>query len=169
MPDLILKAFKKVPGIDGLPMAQEKQITKEWKEDLSKAIVPLQPVLGCLLFKAWATQMEKFAARPIQIPTIVSQRPGAKTPLVDTLVRRSTRLNPDAVGGVKVVQIKEPASKRRKKVGQLVDLNQPPTTASEAANPIPLGVIQEWGRSCGVSPMELSEDALMTGQDDEEV
>jgi hypothetical protein len=84
--------------------------------------------------------------------------------LVDTLVRRSTRLNPDAVGGVKVVQIKEPASKRRKKVGQLVDLNQPPTTASEAANPIPLGVIQEWGRSCGVSPMELSEDALMTGQ-----
>jgi hypothetical protein len=52
VPDLILKTFKKVPRIDGLPMAQEKQITKEWKEDRSKAIVPLQPVLGCLLFKA---------------------------------------------------------------------------------------------------------------------
>lgn len=94
---------------------------------------------------------------------MVSRRPGSKTPLVDTLVRRSSRLNPDAVDGVQIVKIREPASKRRKKVVSAVDLDKPPKNAEEVADPVPLGVLHEWAAKCGVSPTELSKDALMQG------
>jgi hypothetical protein len=40
------------------------------------------------------------AAGPISLPAAVSSRPGSKTPLVDKLVRRSSRLNPDVIDGV---------------------------------------------------------------------
>lgn len=54
-------------------------------------------------------------AGPLSILAMVSRRPGSKTPPVDTLVRRSTCLNPDAIDGVQVVKIRELASKRRKR------------------------------------------------------
>jgi hypothetical protein len=71
---------------------------------------------------------------------------------VDTLVRRSSRLNPDVVGGVQVVKIKEPTPKRRKKVVTVIDLENPPKTMAEADGQIPLDVLHEWATSCGVSP-----------------
>jgi len=72
-------------------------------------------------------------------------------------------LNPEAVDGYKVVRIKEPASKRRKKM--VIDLDDPPKDAREAANPIPLDSLPEWGVICGE---ELSEDALMQGHGDDQ-
>lgn len=77
-------------------------------------------------------------------------------------------MNPEAVDGYKVVKIREPASKRRKKTGQKLEMGQPPTTAAEAANPIPLNTIQEWALACGVSPSEVTEDALLEGHDADE-
>lgn len=62
-----------------------------------------------------------------------------------------------------MVQIREPTSKRRKKALQVISLDCPPKNAEEAADPIPLGILHEWAAKCGVSPSELSEDALMQG------
>ena len=129
--------------------------------------------MGCILIRLWVSLFGEVASAhvqaavgPISIPTVVSRRPGSKTPLVDTMVRRSSRLNPEAVDGYNVVRIKEPASKRRKKT--VIDLDDPPKDASEAANPIPLDNLQEWGVIRGVSPEELSEDALMQGHGDDQ-
>ena len=103
----------------------------------------------------------------LSFPSATSTRPGSKTPLVNTLVRRSTRLNPCAMGGVQVIKMKEPASKRRKKY--MINLDAPPANADEAADPTPLNILQGWATSCGVSPMELSEDALLEGHADDMV
>jgi hypothetical protein len=106
--------------------------------------------MGCILIRLWvslfgevASAQVQVAVGPISIPTVVSRRLGSKTPLVDTMVRRSSHLNPEAVDGYKVVRIKDPVSKRRKKT--VIDLDDPPKDASEAANPIPLDNLQEWG------------------------
>lgn len=103
------------------------------------------------------------------LPTIVSTRPGAKTPLVDTMVRRSPRLNPNATDRVKLIKAKEPVSKRRKMMVATFDLSRPPKTADEARNPIPTSTIQDWALACGVAPGELSEEALMEGHIEEQV
>jgi hypothetical protein len=39
----------------------------------------------------------------------------------------------------------------------------------EAANPIPLDNLREWGVKCGVAPEELSEEALMQGHAEDQV
>jgi hypothetical protein len=113
-------------------------VLKVWKEDIQKAIVPIHPVMDAILIKLWAAlfgdklvpvQVQAPATSglgPVSIPTVVSRRPGSKTPLVDTLVRRSSRLNPEVVDGVQVVKIKEPTPKRRKKVVTVIDLENPP-------------------------------------------
>jgi hypothetical protein len=94
---------------------------------------------------------------------MVSKKPGSKTPLIGTMVRRSPRINPSTVDGYQVVKMKEPASKRRKKTGLQFDLDNLPTEASEVIDPIPLEKIQEWARACGVAPEVLTDDALLKG------
>lgn len=171
VPDFIIRACQMLPVDSVLPLMNGLPNLRvaDWKEDIQKAIVPVQPVMGCILLKLLAAHVEKPMVRElISIPTVVTKRPGAKTPLLDTWVRRSTRLNPEAVEGYKVVKAKEPVSKRRKRAVQKLDLGQPPMNAADAANPIPLDSIQEWALACGVSPMELSEDALLQGHDEAE-
>lgn len=46
------------------------------------------------------------------------------------------------------------------------NLDNLPKTTEEAADPVPLDVIQEWATKCGVAPSELSEDALMQGHEE---
>jgi hypothetical protein len=168
VPSFIIKACQNLP-FHSLP------VLKVWKEDIQKAIVPIYPVMDAILIKLWAALFgDKLVSvqgqapatsglGPVSFPTVVSRRPGSKTPLVDTLVHRSSRLNPEAVGGVQVVKIKEPTPKRRKKIVTVIDLENPPKTMAEADGQIPLDVLHEWATSCGVSPSELSEDALMEG------
>lgn len=110
----------------------------------------------------------RVAAGPISLPAAVSHRSRSKTPLVDKLVHRSSRLNPDVIEGVQVVNVREPAFKRRKR-GLSVNLDNPSKNADEAVEPVPLDVLLEWATRCGVAPMELSEETLMQGhQDDQE-
>lgn len=87
---------------------------------------------------------------------------------MDTLVQRSSRLNLEVLGGVQVVRIKETASKRRKKVTPVIDLENPTKNVNEATGPIPLEVLHEWATKYGVSPSELSMDSLMQGHDEEQ-
>lgn len=78
---------------------------------------------------------------------------------MDTLVRRSPRINPAAVLGFQVVPIKakEPAAKRRKKVTEKLDLDKKlPSDVSEVINPTSLHNIKAWATACGVAPEELS-------------
>lgn len=169
IPSFIVKACQKL-AVDGiLPFTREKMV-REWKEDVKKAIRSVAPVMDCILIRLWVFLFaDKDAAQgrvpvgPISIPVIVSKKPGSKTLLVDTMVRRSSRLNPQAKDGFQIVKIKEPASKRRKTASLVIDLDQPPQNAEEAANPIPLDNLRKWGVKCGVPPEELSEDALMQG------
>ena len=100
---------------------------------------------------------------PLSIPVTVSKRPGSKTPLVDAMVRRRSRLNPLAKDGYQIVKIREPAPKKRRTAVK-IDLDTPPQDVFDAVNPIPLDTLQEWGVNCGVAPEELSEDALMQGR-----
>jgi len=100
---------------------------------------------------------------PLSIPVTVTKRPGYKTPLLDTTVRRRSRLNPLAKDGYQIVKIREPAPKKRRTAVK-IDLDTPPQDVADAVNPIPLDTLQEWGVNCGVAPEELSEDALMQGR-----
>jgi len=43
------------------------------------------------------------------------------------------------MGGVQVIKMKEPASKRRKKY--MINLDAPPANADEAADPTPLNIL----------------------------
>jgi len=106
---------------------------QEWKEDVKKAICSVAPVMDCILIRLWVflfadkdVAQGRVPVRPISIPVIVFKKPGSKTPLVDTMVRRSSRLNPQAKDGFQIVKIKEPASKRRKMAALVIDLDQPP-------------------------------------------
>lgn len=55
IPDFIIQACQRLPRIDVLPLLMPVKKVVEWKEDLSKAIVPLHPMVDCLIIKAWAT------------------------------------------------------------------------------------------------------------------
>jgi hypothetical protein len=130
--------------------------------------------MDCILLRLWVflfgeSAHARILGGPISIPTVVSRRQSSKTPLVDTMVRRSPRINPNTVDGYQMVKIREPASKHRKKVALQIDLVNPPTDASEMVNPIPLETIREWGVAYGVSLEELSDDALMQGHDDDQI
>lgn len=155
-------------------------MVEEWKEDIQKALVPVQLVMDCILLRLWASVFGNHtqysppdgpgspsgpvvAGGPVLIPRMVSKKLGSKTPLIDTMVRRSPRINPATVDGYQMVKIKELAHKRRKKIGLQIDLDNPPSDASELINPIPMEVIMDWGVSCGVAPEELTEDVLMQG------
>lgn len=178
-------------------MLQEEE-RMEWTEDLSKAIVVVRPVVEGILLTIWDNMQEEpsmsetvypFSSaldnsltrnsvpttptqnKLISMPTAVSKKPGSKTPLVDTLLRRSPRINPAAVEGFQVVPIKakEPAAKRRKKVTEKLDPDKKlPSDVSEVINPTSLHNIKAWATACGVAPEELSEEALMKGRDEDQ-
>jgi hypothetical protein len=97
------------------------------------------------------------------LPVAISKRPRAKMPLIGTMVRRSSCLNLEAKDGFQVVKIKEPTPKRRRRTTVRIDLDNPPQDVNEVINPIPFSTLQEWGVKSGVSPEELSKDALMQG------
>ena len=151
VPPFILKACQKLPTgckyTMPVQIMQAKTPAPEWKEDTSKAIAPVLTFLDPLLVRLWAALFGQVAPVPeaqvdnagLSFPSATSTRPGSKTPLVNTLVRRSTRLNPCAVGGVQVIKMKEPASKRRKKY--MINLDAPPANADEAADPTPLNIL----------------------------
>ena len=95
IPPFILKVCQKLPLDSVIPV---------WKEDIQKALVPARPVMDCILIELWEAlfgdkTQTGVVPRPISIPTLVSKRPGSRTPLVDTMVRRSPRINPSAVNG----------------------------------------------------------------------
>lgn len=166
IPEFVLKAYQKLPAGCGVSFAA----VEEWKEDVQKAIVPVQPVMDCILIRLWAFNFGGLAqaravAGPITIPKVVSKKAGSKTPLVDTMVRRSPRINPSAVDGFQIVKVKEPASKRRKKYGIQLNLKNP-TEASEVSKPTSLESIREWAAACGVAPKELTDEDLLKGHDD---
>lgn len=76
------------------------------------------------------------------------------TPLVESAVRRSTRLN-SATDGFHEVRIdKEPSKKRR---GSIIMIDEKTGTSG----PLPIDILQGWGINCGVPPEELSLEALM--------
>jgi hypothetical protein len=128
VPDFILKAFQRLPKVNVLPSEQINKEVKEWKEDLNKALVLVKLVMHCLIIKAWAARVEDTVipytpTGQLSLPRTITKKARARTPLVDTLVRRSPKINPAAVDGYQIVpvKIKEPASKRRKKVAMLLD------------------------------------------------
>jgi hypothetical protein len=81
----------------------------------------------------------------------------SSTPLVESSVRRSTRLNSVKEGfHFRTVRLDgEPSKKRKKPAVVLID------EATGQAGPIPLEILQSWGIDCGIAPAELSEDALL--------
>lgn len=105
--------------------------------------------------------------RPLSLPSTISSRLGSRTPLVDTMVRRSPRLNPEAVNGMKMIKVREPAAKRRKKLSTVLGL-EPPKNAEEAMGPIPIVALQDWALACGVPPSEVSEETLMEGHSEDQ-
>jgi hypothetical protein len=100
VPAFILKACQKFPVDCVMPVSQ----AIEWKEDIQKMLVLAQPVMDCILIRLWVflfgeTSQATIPGGPISIPMVVSKRPGSKTPLVDTMVRRSLHINPNTVDG----------------------------------------------------------------------
>ena len=81
----------------------------------------------------------------------VSSNPA--TPLVDSTMRRSTRLS-DKDGFHEVRLAGNPCKKRKTCPVRLVE----PTGQT---GPIPIDILQGWGINCGVAPGELSQEALM--------
>lgn len=53
VPSFILRAYQKLPA-SSLPLVTLKSPVAEWKEDIQRAILPVQPVMGSILIKLWA-------------------------------------------------------------------------------------------------------------------
>jgi hypothetical protein len=91
-----------------------------------------------------------FGCQQVHLPTLISN---PACPLTKTSVRRSTSLNKS--DGFCAVQLdREPAKKRKISIIHVDE-------HTGKAGPVPLSVLQEWGIDCGLSPSELSNDALM--------
>jgi hypothetical protein len=150
-----------------LPLAIQQEplslIMQPEQQPPALQLAPLLPAIQQdLLPPSMPAQM-----RPLSLPTLVTKKPAAKTPLVDTLVRRSPRINPAAVDGFQVVPVKAKASalKRARKLAVPLDLDKKlPSDVAEVINPTSLETIKEWALSCGVAPEELSEEALLQGR-----
>ena len=104
------------------------------------------------------TSVGQQAKRGRSRKTLSLPAPGnSSTPLVESSVRRSTRLN-NAKEGFHFCTVRldgEPSKKRKKPAVVLID------EATGQAGPIPLEILQSWGIDYGIAPAELSEDALM--------
>lgn len=77
------------------------------------------------------------------------------TPMVDSMVRRSTRKNSKKDGFQEVRLNGNPCKKRKTCLVLLID------DETGKAGPVPLHILQGWGIGCGIAPGELSVDALM--------
>jgi hypothetical protein len=77
------------------------------------------------------------------------------TPLVDSMVRRGTRMSSKKDGFQEVRLNGNPSKKRKTCPVLLID------EETGKAGPIPLQILQGWGVKCGIAPEELSDDALM--------
>jgi hypothetical protein len=90
-----------------------------------------------------------------------------RKPLVTQATRRSNRLQTPE--GFKHIQIDKTPTKKRKVVAPALSLDQPPKPSEEIPAPVPLETLQEWGLQCNVSPSEITPDALMTRNSDDNV
>jgi hypothetical protein len=95
--------------------------------------------------------MAKQKRKNMSLPSTVSNA-DTRTPLVEDSVRRSTRLNKD---GFCSVRLKGNPSKKRNNWTIQID------EATGEAGPIAIAVLQGWGIDCGVTPSELTDDALL--------
>lgn len=77
------------------------------------------------------------------------------TPLVDSMVRRGTRMSRKKDGFKEVRLSGNPSKKRKTCLVLLID------EATGKAGPIPLQILQGWGIKCGIAPEEFSNEALM--------
>jgi hypothetical protein len=95
--------------------------------------------------------MAKQKRKNMSLPSTISNA-DTRTPLVEDSVRRSTRLNKD---GFCSVRLKGNPSKKRN--NWIIQIDE----ATGEAGPIAITVLQGWGIDCGVTPSELTDDALL--------
>lgn len=75
--------------------------------------------------------------------------------MIDSMVRRSTRMS-SKKNGFQEVRLSGNPSKKRKSCPVLMIDEQ-----TGNANPLPLHVLQAWDIRCGIAPGELSNETLM--------
>jgi hypothetical protein len=100
--------------------------------------------------KATMTRQKR---KTLSLPEIVSNS-DARTPLVQSSVRRSSRLSVGDKGYCPVIIDKEPSKKCK---NWLLQINE----ETGQAGPVSIEVLQGWGINCGVDPMDLTDGALM--------
>jgi hypothetical protein len=96
----------------------------------------------------------------LSLPTVISAS-DPRIPLVDRVVRRSPRVNRnlEASEGAPHFRISYSPTKKRKTVKvEVLKIGK----SEYRSTPIPIASLQSWGIACGVAPMELTDDALMT-------
>lgn len=111
----------------------------------------IQPSPGIETGPKTATHRQK--RKNMSLPVTVSNS-DARTPLVQSSVRRSSRLSASNEGYCPVVTDKEPSKKCKNWLLQIDE-------ETGQTGPISIGVLQGWGINCGVDPMDLTNDALM--------
>lgn len=102
------------------------------------------------------SQMGSFLA----LPTVISAS-DPRIPLVDRVVRRSPRLNRslEASEGAPHFRISYKPHKKHKTVKvEVLKIGE----HEYRSTPIPIASLQSWGIACGLAPMELTDDALIT-------
>jgi hypothetical protein len=92
------------------------------------------------------------AKKRLALPTVVSTS-CSSTPLIQSSVRRSTRLGNKE--GYCSVKLAADPSKKRKTCAVMID-----ETTGETG-PVPIPILQGWGIDCGVDPSDLTEEALL--------
>lgn len=104
-----------------------------------------------------AVGQKRGRGRPRKTLSLPAASSSLATPLVESTVRRSSRVS-KAKGGfhTATVRLEEEPSKKRNKLGAvLID------EETGKAGPIPIEILQGWGIDCGIAPSELSQEALM--------
>jgi hypothetical protein len=103
--------------------------------------------------KALAHKRGKLPAKKrLALPIVVSAT-YSSTPLIQSSVRRSTRLGNKE--GYCSVKLAADPSKKRKTCAVMID-----ETTGETG-PVPISILQGWGIDCGVDPSDLTEEALL--------
>jgi len=96
---------------------------------------------------------KKLPRRPRKFVSLPSTLSSTSSPLLESSVRRSSRLNKN--DGFCAVRLeREPAKKRKINIVRIDD-------HTGEAGPVPLAVLQSWGIDCGITPLELFDDTLM--------
>lgn len=76
VPDFIIREFQRLLVNSVLPASSSVSAVTaaEWQEDTQKVIVPVYPVLDCILLKLFANHEDK-GNRPISFPMVLSKCP----------------------------------------------------------------------------------------------